>query len=116
MMRRPASTSAFAEAAPLFAALGDATRLRIVSRLCASGPLSIVRLTEATDVSRQAVAKHLHALEQAGLVHSDRSGRERIWGLQSKRLEEMRRYLELISAQWDDAIERLRTYVETERH
>ncbi len=108
-------TSGLANAAPVFAALGDATRLRIVARLCAGGPLSIVRLTEGTKVSRQAITKHLSALEGAGLVRSGRAGRERIWELQSSRLAEARRYLDQISDQWDGALERLRALVETEK-
>lgn len=102
------------EAAPVFAALGDATRLQIVARLCAGGPLSIVRLTQGARVSRQAVTKHLRALEQAGLVRSDRSGRERIWELQPVRLAAVRDYLDAISAQWDQALQRLQALVEGE--
>jgi DNA-binding transcriptional ArsR family regulator len=71
-------SSSLAEAAPLLAALGDESRLRIVARLCAGGPLSIARLTEGSNITRQAVTKHLQALSNAGLVRSDRSGRERI--------------------------------------
>jgi DNA-binding transcriptional ArsR family regulator len=103
------------EAAPVFAALGDDTRLRIVARLCTSGPLSIVRLTEGANVTRQAVTKHLHTLEDAGLVRSSREGREQIWEIQPKRLAEARRYLDVISGQWDEAIERLRLLVEGEQ-
>lgn len=102
-----------ADAAPVFAALGDATRLRIVMRLCDEGPQSIVRLTEGDQVSRQAVTKHLRTLEHAGLVRSDRAGRERVWELRTKRLAEVRRHLEQISEQWDGALERLRSFVET---
>jgi DNA-binding transcriptional ArsR family regulator len=101
-----------AAAAPVFAALGDETRLAIVTRLCSEGPQSIVRLTEGTDVSRQAITKHLHALAHAGLVRSQRDGRERIWELQTRRLADARRYLDQISAQWDAAIDRLRALVE----
>ena len=96
----------------MFAALGDATRLAIVARLCTTGPQSIVRLTEGTAVTRQAITKHLHALAQAGLVRSKRDGRERIWEMQTRRLADARRYLDQISAQWDDAIDRLRALVE----
>jgi DNA-binding transcriptional ArsR family regulator len=96
----------------VFAALGDATRLQIVIRLCDDGPLSIVRLTEGSRVSRQAISKHLRALEAVGLVLSDRSGRERIWALQTQRLADARHYLDDISSQWDQAIERLRAFVE----
>ncbi len=100
-------------AAPIFAALGDRTRLQIVARLCGEGPLSIVRLTEGGYISRQAVTKHLRALERAGLTRSSRVGRERLWELKARRLAEARRYLEEISAGWDAAIDRLRARVES---
>ncbi|HET6605761.1 MAG TPA: metalloregulator ArsR/SmtB family transcription factor [Rhodopila sp.] len=74
-------------AAPIFAALGDPTRLGIVSRLSESGPLSTMHLTAATVMSRQAVTKHLQALEQAGIVQSRRAGRDRVWGLQAARFQ-----------------------------
>jgi DNA-binding transcriptional ArsR family regulator len=107
-----ATARTFDRAAPVFAALGDATRLRIVARLCDGGPQSIVRLTAGAEVSRQAVAKHLHALEEAGLVRGARAGRERVWQLQPGRLDEVSRYLGEISAQWDAALARLRSFVE----
>jgi DNA-binding transcriptional ArsR family regulator len=115
MSRKPGAAAKLAGAAPLFAALGDAARLRIVARLCDGGPSSIVRLTEGAQISRQAVSKHLRALEGAGLVRSDRAGRERIWELQTKRLAEVRRYLDQISAEWDGALVRLRAFVEGEK-
>ena len=99
-------------AAPVFAALGDETRLGRVSRLVDQGPLSIARLAEGAGVSRQAITKHLGALAKAGLVKSRRRGRERIWRLEPRRLGEARSYLERISARWDDALERLRRLVE----
>ena len=101
-------------AAPVFAALGDPTRLGIVARLCTHGPQSITELTDGARVTRQAVTKHLVALEEAGLVRGTRDGRERIWELQGKRLADARGYLEQISSQWDAAIERLRAFVETD--
>jgi len=109
--KRSAATS-LADAAPVFAALGDENRLRIVAQLSAQGPQSIVRLTETTDVSRQAITKHLYVLEEARLARSVRAGRESIWELQPERLADMRRYLDEISAQWDGALERLRAFVE----
>jgi DNA-binding transcriptional ArsR family regulator len=96
----------------VFAALGDPTRLRLVARLCADGPLSITRLAEDADVTRQAITKHLHALADAGLVRDARRGRERIWELEPQRLERARRCLDQISAEWDAAIGRLRAFVE----
>jgi DNA-binding transcriptional ArsR family regulator len=98
--------------APVFAALGDETRLRLVARLCADGPQSIGRLTVGSDVTRQAVTKHLHVLENAGLVRGSRLGRKRVWELEPRQLQEARRYLDLISRQWDDVLDRLQATVE----
>jgi DNA-binding transcriptional ArsR family regulator len=101
-------------AAPVFAALGDETRLAIVARLCKKGPLSIARLTDGSTISRQGVTKHLEALSAAGLVRSEREGRERIWAIEPKRITEARRYLDQISTRWDAALDRLRAFVETD--
>jgi DNA-binding transcriptional ArsR family regulator len=98
--------------APVFAALGDETRLRLVARLCDDGPLSITSLTVGSDLTRQAITKHLRVMEQAGLAHSTRHGRESVWQLDQRRLEDARHYLDLISKQWDDALGRLRKFVE----
>jgi len=112
-MARPGTTAPrLAGAAPLFAALGDPTRLRLVARLCDEGPLSIARLAEREPVSRQAVTKHLRALERARLARSARAGRERVWELDPERLAEARRWLEQASSRWDAAIGRLRALVE----
>jgi DNA-binding transcriptional ArsR family regulator len=100
------------DAAPLFAALGDETRLRLLLRLCSTGPLSITRLSTRSRVSRQAITKHLEVLGEAGLVRSSRLGRERIWQLEPKRLDEAHQYLDRISRQWDEALGRLKKFVE----
>ena len=99
-------------AAPLFAALGDQTRLRLVARLGAEGPLSITRLTAGTDVTRQAVTKHLEVLAGAGLARSAPRGRERLWQLQPEPLDEVRRALDLISRKWDESLGRLKAALE----
>jgi DNA-binding transcriptional ArsR family regulator len=112
MRRSGSATRKLADTAPLFAALGDETRLRLVSRLCDSGPSSIARLTEGADVTRQAVAKHLRVLEDAGLVRVTREGRETVWELEPRRLQQARAYLDVIASQWDDALGRLRAFVE----
>jgi DNA-binding transcriptional ArsR family regulator len=101
-----------ASAAPIFAALGDPTRLSLVLRLGQRGPMSITRLTDKTDVTRQAVSKHLAVLEDAGLVRSATRGRERIWQLTPDRLDDARAELDRISKSWDAALERLRAFVD----
>jgi DNA-binding transcriptional ArsR family regulator len=102
------------DAAPLFAALGDETRLQLVLRLAAGGPGSITRLSANSTVSRQAIAKHLGVLSDAGLVRSTWKGRERVWDLESRRLSDAHNYLNRISQMWDQAIDRLKAFVETE--
>lgn len=114
MSRRSSAALKLADAAPVFAALGDATRVRLVARLSTDGPLSISRLTEGSGVTRQAITKHLAALSDAGLVHDIKQGRERVFELEPKRLEKARQYLDQVSADWDAAIGRLRAFVETD--
>jgi len=99
-------------AAPIFAALGDETRLRLVARLSTDGPQSIARLTAGTEITRQAITKHLNVLAGAGLLRGRRRGREQLWAVDTTRLTEARRFLEAISAQWDDALARLQAMVE----
>jgi DNA-binding transcriptional ArsR family regulator len=112
MSRRSPRAAGVAQAAPVFAALGDETRLALVARLCEGGPWSIARLTAGSAVTRQAVTKHLHVLAGAGLVRGARRGRERIWELESDKLAEARRTLDEISKRWDEALDRLKKFVE----
>ena len=97
---------------PVFAAMGDRTRLALLDRLGGAETLSISELTHGTGVSRQAVTKHLRVLEVAGLVHNDRVGRESRFALQRERLSDMRFFLDEVSNRWDEALERLRARVE----
>jgi DNA-binding transcriptional ArsR family regulator len=98
--------------APLFAALGDPTRLSLVAKLCAGPPCSIALLTQETKLTRQAVTKHLRVLERARLVRSSRAGRESRFALNPGPIDAARQYLDLVSKQWDDALGRLKALVE----
>ena len=98
--------------ASVFAALGDRTRLSLLSRLGEGGVLSITELTRYTGVTRQGITKHLKVLEDCGIVASKRVGREMRFAVRANSLEEAKRYLEEASAQWDATIERLRTLVQ----
>ena len=98
--------------APRFAALGDETRLTLLTKLCGGSPLSIAQLTESATVTRQAVTKHLNVLQAAGLIRGVRQGRERRFQLEPRPLNDARRALENISRQWDVALARLKSYVE----
>lgn len=106
--RAPATTAQ----SQLFAALGDETRLKLVDRLAEAGPLSISELTVGSEITRQAVTKHLLVLREAGLVRDSREGRAHLWQFEPSRLEETRRHLEMISSHWDQVLDRLKKHVE----
>src|SRR5262245_61339809 len=106
---RPLAAAQVRDAAPLFAALGDEPRL---ARLSTGGPDSITGLSARSEVTRQAITKHLTVLARAGLVRDERRGRERIWRLEPRRLADAQEHLERISRLWDDALARLASHVE----
>ena len=111
-MPNPEPRAALADPAPIFAALGDRTRLSLLSRLSDGRARSISKLSADTRLTRQAVTKHLHVLEGAGLVSSIRVGRESRFAYRPEPVGEARAYLERVSAQWDDALGRLKALVE----
>jgi DNA-binding transcriptional ArsR family regulator len=98
--------------ASVFAALGDETRLSLVGTLSQGPPQSISRLAAGSTLTRQAVTKHLRVLEGAGVVHSIRVGRESLFAFRPEPLRELQTYLERVSGQWDDALARLKSFVE----
>ncbi len=103
--------------AAVLAALGDETRLALVARLSDGRPASISQLTDAqsaggSKLTRQAITKHLRVLERARIVHGVRSGRESLFELDPKPINELRKYLDLVSEQWDQALGRLKSFVE----
>jgi len=99
--------------APIFAALGDRTRLSLLSRLSDGEPRSIAALSADTDLTRQAVTKHLHVLQDVGLVSSIRVGRESRFAYRPEPLEAARSYLDEVSMRWDEALARLKSFVES---
>lgn len=99
--------------ARIFFALGDRTRLAIVTKLLAAGALSATALADGEAISRQAITKHLNVLEEAGLVSHARQGREVRYALELQRLQEARAFLDAIAAGWDRALGRLRDIVES---
>jgi DNA-binding transcriptional ArsR family regulator len=98
--------------ARVFAALGDQTRLSLVAKLCGGQPRSILQLTEGSQLTRQAITKHLRVLERVEIVHSVRSGRESLFQFDPEPIEEIKKYLDLVSEQWDQALSRLKSFVE----
>ncbi len=108
----PGDASRLDVSAPIFAALGDATRLKLVARLGRGGPQSITRLTRGTPLTRQAITKHLRVLADAGLVRGVRRGRESRWELEPEQFAVAHRYLDLVSKRWDTALSRLKKHVE----
>ncbi len=98
--------------ASVFAALGDQTRLSLVTRLCNGQPRSISQLTEGSPLTRQAITKHLGVLKRAGLVHSVRAGRESLFEFNPQPIMEIKHYLDMVSAEWDRTLSRLKSFVE----
>jgi DNA-binding transcriptional ArsR family regulator len=98
--------------APVFAALGDETRLALVAKLCGRRPCSISQLTQGSRLTRQAITKHLRVLESAGIVHSVRAGRESLFEFDLQPIEGIKQYLDFVSEQWDQALSRLKSFVE----
>jgi DNA-binding transcriptional ArsR family regulator len=98
--------------APVFAALGDETRLSLVAKLCGGQPRSISQLTEGSNLTRQAITKHLRVLERAEIVHSVRTGRESLFEFDPEPMEEIKKYLDRVSEQWDQALSTLKSFVE----
>lgn len=98
--------------AAVFAALGDETRLLLVSRLADAQRYSISQLTEGTGLTRQAITKHLRILEAARIVSHAHAGRESLFEFDPRPLRDVKKYLDLVSAHWDDALGRLKAFVE----
>jgi len=98
--------------APVFAALGDETRLALMGKLSGGEPRSISQLTAGTRLTRQAVTKHLRVLEGVGLVRAVRAGRESRFEFRPEPVDGLRQYLDRVSAQWDQALGRLKALVE----
>lgn len=96
----------------MFAALGDETRLRLLTRLCAGGRLSITELSEKQPMTRQAVTKHLHVLSEAGLVKASKQGRQQVWEMSPEKMKQARRWLKTIEREWDERLGRLKALVE----
>jgi DNA-binding transcriptional ArsR family regulator len=96
----------------VFAALGDSTRLALVAKLCGGEPHSISQLTEGSKLTRQAITKHLRVLERAGFVRCVHAGRESRFEFDPEPIEGMKEYLDFVSAQWDQALARLKSFVE----
>ena len=111
-MKTKRARSDIDSSAPIFDALGDPTRLRLVARLSQGGPQSITGLTHGSALTRQAITKHLRVLQGAGLVRGTKRGRESRFELERKQLDVATRYLEWISERWDAALGRLKIFVE----
>jgi DNA-binding transcriptional ArsR family regulator len=97
--------------AEVFAALADATRRRVVDHLSRGGPASATELAGRLPISRQAVAKHLALLEEAGLVAGERAGRERRYRLTPGPLADAASWMASIGSEWDDRLDALRRHL-----
>lgn len=96
----------------VFAALGDETRLGLIATLSSGEPASIAQLTAGSRLTRQAVTKHLRVLENAGIVRNLHVGRESLFAFDPRPLSELHEYLDRMSRRWDEALARLKKFVE----
>jgi DNA-binding transcriptional ArsR family regulator len=115
MLSKRRERSALKTRAAVFAALGDETRLSVLTKLCEGQPRSVSRLTAGTRLTRQGLTKHLRVLAKAGIVRSVRLGRQSLFELEPRPLEEVRNYLDKVARHWEDALGRLRAHFETDR-
>jgi DNA-binding transcriptional ArsR family regulator len=109
---RSAPATRLQKQATVFAALGDETRLSLLARLGSGQRFSISQLASGSNVTRQAITKHLRVLESVKVVRCRRSGRERLFEFNVEPIEDLKQYLNLVSAQWDRALARLKLFVE----
>jgi DNA-binding transcriptional ArsR family regulator len=96
----------------IFAALGNKIRLKLLIKLADGQSYSIAQLTENSQLTRQAITKHLVILEDAKVVTSLRTGRESLYKFAPEPLEKIKDYLNFVSKQWDQALSRLKSFVE----
>jgi DNA-binding transcriptional ArsR family regulator len=111
-MLNSALPKGFFQQAPLFAALGDETRLSLIAKLCQVSQQSISQLAEGSELTRQAVTKHLQVLERVGLVRSVRKGRETLFEFDATPIESMTQYLDMVSTQWDNKLNDLQKFLD----
>jgi len=97
----------------VFAALADATRLSLVTRLQVERARSTTELAEGTGMSRQAIRKHLGVLAEAGLVRDRREGRQRLWELDPEPLAEVRDWADAVRRTWEARFDRLDAFLRT---
>jgi DNA-binding transcriptional ArsR family regulator len=97
----------------IFEALADPTRREVVRRLAEGGPATATELAGALPVTRQAVAKHLATLAEAGLVTSDRQGRETRFSFTPEPLADAVSWMADVGREWDDRLQALSVYLET---
>ena len=114
MPKREKTTSTEKEIAEMFRALGDPTRLDLLVHLAENSPKTATELAEAYPITRQGILKHLHILEDAGLVAVHQKGREKRYTLTPEPLSGIDEWIKEISIKWDERLQRLKTLLENE--
>ena len=99
----------------VFSALSDPTRRAVIRSLSEEGPSTVSELAARLPVTRQAVTKHLEALEEAGLVASDARGRGARFRLTPRPMTDAMRWMADVGGEWDDRLEALRTHLARRR-
>lgn len=99
---------------PIFAALADPMRRKLLMNLAENSPKTATQLAEEYPITRQGILKHLDILEGAGLVVVYQKGREKRYSLTPEPLNEVDQWIRDISAKWDERLLRLKNFLENE--
>jgi DNA-binding transcriptional ArsR family regulator len=99
----------------VFAALSDPTRRGVIRALSEEGPSTVTELAARLPVTRQAVTKHLDALEDAGLVAATAEGRSRRYRLTPGPMTRAMSWMADVGAEWDERLEDLRRHLARRR-
>jgi DNA-binding transcriptional ArsR family regulator len=101
-----------ADLAVRFAALGDPRRLALLEDIAGGGAVSITALASGSDITRQAITRHLCVLEDAGLVRGSVKGREHLWSLDDAEVAAVQAELARLAGRWRQRLARLKRLVE----
>jgi DNA-binding transcriptional ArsR family regulator len=100
--------------APIFAALADPTRRRLLVSLAEHSPKTATQMAEEYPITRQGILKHLNILEEAGLVMVTQKGREKRYTLTPEPLTELDQWIKALNAKWDERLLRLKNFIESD--
>lgn len=100
--------------APIFAALADPMRRKLLINLAENSPKTVTQLAREYPITRQGILKHLHILRDAGLVAVHQQGRDKRYTLTPEPLSELEQWIKELNTKWDERLLRLKAFIENE--